>query len=106
VNSQFHICLRELQSGNDNAASLNLYAWKLDLNAIIIQLEESQETDKKGTDCFLKTISQSTANQVQTWEGEHDRFMQSGKDYYYNPYTKGSNSIKAVLPGSLNSSKF
>jgi hypothetical protein len=24
--------------------------------------------------------------------------MQSGKDYYYNPYTKGSNSIKAVLP--------
>jgi hypothetical protein len=30
----------------------------------------------------------------------------SGKDYYYNPYTKGSNSIKAVLPASLNSSKF
>jgi hypothetical protein len=28
------------------------------------------------------------------------------KDYYYNPYTKGSNSIKAVLPASLNSSEF
>ena len=28
------------------------------------------------------------------------------KDYYYNPYTKGSNSIKAVLPASLNSSDF
>ena len=28
------------------------------------------------------------------------------KDYYYNPYTKGSNSIKAVLPASLNSSDY
>ena len=28
------------------------------------------------------------------------------KDYYYNPYTNGSNSIKAVLPASLNSSEF
>jgi hypothetical protein len=28
------------------------------------------------------------------------------KDYYYNPHTNGSNSIKAVLPASLNSSEF
>ena len=28
------------------------------------------------------------------------------KDYYYNPYTKGSNSIKAVLPAILKSSTF
>jgi hypothetical protein len=28
------------------------------------------------------------------------------KDYYYNPFTKGSNSIKAVLPAALNSSEF
>jgi hypothetical protein len=30
--------------------------------------------------------------------------MQSGKDYYYNPYTKGSNSIKAVLPANQTNS--
>ena len=28
------------------------------------------------------------------------------KDFYYNPFTKGSNSIKAVLPASLHSSDF
>jgi hypothetical protein len=28
------------------------------------------------------------------------------KDYYYDPYTKGSNSIKDVLPAVLNSSLF
>jgi len=28
------------------------------------------------------------------------------KDYYYNPHTKGSNSIKDVLPACLNSSSF
>jgi hypothetical protein len=37
------------------------------VNAIIIQLE-SQEADKKELIAFLKTISQSTANQVQTWK--------------------------------------
>jgi hypothetical protein len=26
--------------------------------------------------------------------------------YYYNPYTKGSNSIKAVLPAALQSSQY
>jgi hypothetical protein len=28
------------------------------------------------------------------------------KEYYYNPHTKGSNSIKAVLPAALNSSDY
>jgi hypothetical protein len=28
------------------------------------------------------------------------------KEYYYNPYTKGSNSIKTVLPASLNLSTY
>jgi hypothetical protein len=28
------------------------------------------------------------------------------KEFYYNPYTKGSNSIKAILPAALNSSNF
>ena len=39
-----------------------------------------------------------------------DRVMidlcQTIKDYYYNPHTKGSNSIKAVLPAIFKTSKF
>ena len=78
------------------------------VNAIIIQLEENQEADRKELTAFLKTISQSTTNQVQTWKGDRNMIdlCKVVKDYYYNPQTKGSNSIKAVLPASLNSSEF
>ncbi len=78
------------------------------INAIINQLEESNETDKLELISFLKTISKSTKNQPQPWEGHRNMvdLCSVVKDYYYNPYTKGSNSIKAVLPASLNSSEF
>ena len=78
------------------------------INAIINQLEESNETDKVALISFLKTISKSTKNQAQPWEGQRNMvdLCSVVKDCYYNPYTKGSNSIKAVLPASLNSSKF
>ena len=78
------------------------------VNAIITQLEESNETDKNQLIVFLKSISKSTTNQAQTWEGERNMvdLCKVVKDYYYNPHTKGSNSIKAVLPAALNSSNF
>jgi hypothetical protein len=78
------------------------------INAIIIQLLESIETDKEELIAFLKTITKSTKNQAQTWEGERNMvdLCKVIKDYYYNPCTKGSNSIKAVLPAALNSSDF
>ena len=78
------------------------------INAIITQLEETSETDKEELISFLKTITKSTKNQAQPWEGHRNMvdLCKVVKDYYYNPYTNGSNSIKAVLPASLNSSKF
>ncbi|TRX11696.1 DUF2779 domain-containing protein [Flavobacterium gawalongense] len=78
------------------------------INAIITQLEESDEADKENLIAFLKTISKSTKNQVKQWEGHRNMvdLCKVVKDYYYNPYTNGSNSIKAVLPASLNSSEF
>jgi len=102
---------RALQSaiGNDTGSIFKFATHENSIvNAIIIQLEESRETDKMELIAFLKTISQSTANQVQTWKGNRNMIdlCQVVKDYYYNPYTKGSNSIKAVLPASLNSSAF
>jgi len=78
------------------------------VNAIIEQLEESNESDKKELIYFLKTISKSKNDSVVFWEG--DRAMVDLRKivlaYYYNPLTKGSNSIKALLPAVLQSSAF
>lgn len=78
------------------------------INAIIAQLEESNEEDKIELTTFLKTISKATKNHAQSWEGERNMvdLCKVVKDYYYNPYTKGSNSIKAVLPASLQVSNY
>ena len=78
------------------------------LNSIIEQLKVSAEPDKDVLIDFMKTITVSTADNVDQWVG--NRKMVDLKDvvfeYYYNPYTKGSNSIKAVLPAVLKSSAF
>lgn len=78
------------------------------LNAIIKQLNESNEIDKLELISFLKTITVSTKDSVDQWEGYRCMvdLNKVVKDYYYNPYTNGSNSIKAVLPASLHSSNF
>lgn len=71
------------------------------VNAIIEQLEVSKELDKLDLIDFLKSISHSKGNAAGTsWVGKRDMIdlCRVIKDYYYNPYTKGSNSIKKVLP--------
>ena len=78
------------------------------LNAIIEQLRESEEEDKEELIHFIKTISVSKSDSVEKWKGK--RAMVDLREmvlkYYYNPYTKGSNSIKAVLPAALQSSQY
>ena len=73
------------------------------LNAIINQLKSSNEPDKIELITFLKSISKSTANSADSWEG--DRQMIDLRkvilNFYYNPLTKGSNSIKELLPSVL-----
>lgn len=78
------------------------------LNAIYLQLKSSNEPDKKVLMDFIKSITHSKKDSVEFWCGERDMvdLCQVIKDYYYNPLTKGSNSIKAVLPAILNTSKF
>jgi hypothetical protein len=78
------------------------------LNAIIEQLNESNEVDKLELIGFLKSISKSKKDSAEHWDGERNMIDLNAvvKDYYYNPYTKGSNSIKAVLPAALKSSAF
>lgn len=79
------------------------------LNQIMDQLAVSAETDKKELITFLKSITASKKEKgVIQRVGNRNMIdlCQVVKDYYYNPYTKGSNSIKQVLPACLNSSPY
>lgn len=78
------------------------------LNAIYAQLLDSDEEDKKELIKFIHSISHSKSDSAVKWKGNRDMvdLWDVEKRYYYNPLTKGSNSIKAVLPASLSSSKF
>lgn len=73
------------------------------LNAIYEQLRLSDEDDKEDLMAFIKEISHSKNDSVEKWEGQRDMIdlCEVVKKYYYNPHTKGSNSIKAVLPAVL-----
>ncbi len=77
------------------------------LNAIIDQLESSDETDKLELIEFIKTITESTSDGTDSWVGERNMvdLCELIRKFYYNPLTKGSNSIKAVLPAVLATDK-
>jgi hypothetical protein len=85
------------------------------LNQIHNQLSYSNyESEKYNKAELMKFIEHITILRDKVKKDEiirkGDRVMidmcQTIKDYYYNPYTKGSNSIKAVLPAIFNTSKF
>ncbi|WP_019037730.1 DUF2779 domain-containing protein [Psychroflexus tropicus] len=80
------------------------------LNQIKAQLENSDEADKEKLINFIQTLT--TPPTSKSYEGElwnPTRGMvdlcEVVKAYYYNPHTKGSNSIKAILPAVFESSK-
>ena len=85
------------QALEENNGSIFMFATHENsiLNAIINQLLLSKESDKVQLITFLKSITKSTANNAESWKG--DRLMIDLRDiilkYYYNPLTKGSNSI-------------
>jgi hypothetical protein len=78
------------------------------VNAVIKQLEESNEPDKDELIEWLRSISYRKENNVLVHVG--DRNMVDLRalvvDAYYNPLTEGSNSIKEVLPAILETSTF
>lgn len=78
------------------------------VNAIYMQLLSSDEQDKEELISFIMLISHNTGKSAKKWCGDRDMIdlWKVVKNYYYDPYTKGSNSIKDVLPAVLNSSMF
>ncbi len=79
------------------------------LNMIYRQLQADQtEIEDRSELCdFIRSITQSVKDSVEQWTGERNMvdMWEIVKRYYYDPATKGSNSIKQVLPAILNSSK-
>jgi len=76
---------------------------------IYFQLMESTEVDREELCAFIQTITHSKKkDSVVKWEGARNMvdLCQVVKDFYYNPLMKGSNSIKAVLPAILGTSKY
>lgn len=78
------------------------------LNAIYNQLLESSESDKDALMDFIKSISHAKNDSVEKWKGDRDMvdLCEVYKMFYFDPHTKGSNSIKAVLPALLRRSQF
>lgn len=78
------------------------------LNHIRKQLEDSEVSDKEVLINFFLTITNQKIKNKTVHEGERSMIdlCRWIKDYYYNPLAKGSNSIKAYLPASINSSSF
>ena len=75
------------------------------LKQIIVQLEDSTESDRSGLISFAKTLIHDTETH---YVGTRDMvdLLAWVKAHYYHPSMKGSNSIKAVFPAILNSSDY
>ncbi len=78
------------------------------VNVIYHQLHRSDEADKQELMDFIESISQNTGKNAKTWSGERDMIdlQKTVVNYYYDPVTGGSNSIKDILPAVLHSSAY
>ncbi|WP_207652423.1 DUF2779 domain-containing protein [Desulfosporosinus sp. FKB] len=80
------------------------------LNLIYRQLMQDTNDipDRESLCGFIRTITHSVESSDDHWEGNRSMIdmCELVKRYYYDPATKGSNSIKQVLPAILNSSQF
>lgn len=81
------------------------------LNQIHLQLWNSNETDRDELMAFIESITYlnpKKGDEREAWVGPRNMIDLCDwvKKYYYDPKTKGSNSIKAVLPAVLNSSEY
>jgi len=81
------------------------------LNQVKVQLEQSKEPDRQELIQFIKSLTTPPKKKDFTgelWQPSRPLIdlCKVIKDFYYNPYTHGSNSIKAILPAILRSCPF
>lgn len=79
------------------------------LNTIYHQLKAEGDSmpDRDRLCAFIRTISRSTGCGAEQWAGERAMvdMCHLVKRYHFDPATRGSNSIKSVLPAVLNASR-
>jgi len=74
-----------------------------------IKLDKNPISDKDELCTFIELISHPTEKSPYQWTtGKRDMvdLLELVKQYYYNPQTNGSNSLKYVLPATINSSNY
>jgi len=103
--------IRELKKAltNDKGSIFKYAAHENSIvNAIYLQLLDSDEEDKEELIQFIQEISHSKRKSAIKWNGERDMIdlCEIVKKYYYNPLMGGSNSIKVVLPAIMSSSEY
>ncbi len=79
------------------------------INHLVEQVYESDLPDRADLFVFGQQISKGKKDTpLIPWKGYRSMIdlCKVIKDYYYNPFTKGSNSIKQVLPAVFESSPF
>jgi hypothetical protein len=80
------------------------------LNLIYLQLleDKNQIEDREELCNFIRHITKSTRDSLEPWVGSRSMvdLWVLVKKYYYNPATNGSNSLKDVLPATINSSDY
>jgi Domain of unknown function(DUF2779) len=79
------------------------------LNLIYRQLmdDPADIADRAELCTFVRSITHSGSDSVERWEGDRNMvdMLELVKRFYYDPRTRGSNSLKYVLPAILNRSK-
>lgn len=101
----------QLQLTNDNGTIFRYSPHENTfLNHIYNQLKSDKSSipDRDELCDFIKTITTATSSSKESWLGRRAMvdMWELVKRYYYDPKTRGSNSIKSVLPAILNSSTF
>lgn len=73
-----------------------------------LQADEREIADREELCAFIRSITHAVKDSDEQWIGNRNMvdMWELVKRYYYDPATKGSNSIKQVLPAILNSSEF
>ncbi|MCB9092176.1 MAG: DUF2779 domain-containing protein [Halobacteriovoraceae bacterium] len=102
--------VRELKNALGNRGSI--FRYSNHENTVLCQIREqllnSDVSDRDELISFIETITSKKNGKKILWEGKRSMIdlCEMVKKYYYSPYTKGSNSIKYVLPAILNESKY
>lgn len=78
------------------------------LNIVYRQLKKSDEADKEELTKWIQSITKPSGSTEDEWESPRNMvdMCEVVKNYHYDPYTNGSNSIKKVLPAVLNASDY